>query len=56
MVEFIRKKESAPFPRTNRQASSLVPRCGVLTARFPQDWRRFLFTINNMLTTLENLF
>ena len=27
-------RESAPFPRTNRQASSLVPRCGVLPARY----------------------
>jgi len=34
MVDFIKKKESAHFPRTNRKASSLVPRCGVLTVRF----------------------
>ena len=32
-VDFI-KKESEPFPRTNWQASSLVPHCGVLPARF----------------------
>ena len=31
---FIVIRESAPFPRTNRQASSLVPRCGVLPARY----------------------
>lgn len=46
----IEARKSAPFPRTNRQASSLVPLYGVSAARFSSlSLADFLTTNNDVL-------
>jgi len=51
-VDLIKKKESVPFPRTNWQASLLVPHFGGLASPLFRRSGTDSFTINNMVNRL----